>query len=85
MYKVKLMLNLLLLQLSVLSFSQTKEQQTCIPKWTFSQTDVPIKGTIIHFSPVANCGYFRTATLSNIRTEMGDTIGVLQIKVALEG
>jgi hypothetical protein len=85
MCKVKLLLTLLLLQLSVLSFSQTKEQQACIPKWTYSHTDVPIRGTFIHFSPVADCGYFRTATLSIIRTEMGDTIDVLQIKVALEG
>jgi hypothetical protein len=48
-------------------------------KWTYSQTAVPVHGSIIHFSPMADCGYFRTATLSIIKIDKGDTIRVLQI------
>jgi hypothetical protein len=48
-------------------------------KWTYSQTAVPVHGTLIHFSPIADCGYFRTATLSIIKTNNGDTIRVLQM------
>jgi hypothetical protein len=75
----KLLMIFLLFSFASTCFGQTNEQKSCIAKWKYRQSVIPIHGVLIHFGPVADCGYFITASLSIVKTDRGDTIRVLQL------
>jgi hypothetical protein len=75
----KILLPLFLLHFVLSSSGQTNQQKKCMTKWTYLKTAKSIHRRLIHFSPVAGCGYFITATLSIVKTDKGDIIRVLQL------
>jgi hypothetical protein len=79
MHMQKIILTILLFQFAFICIGQTMPQKKYMAKWTYPKTSTPIHGVLIHFSPVAGCGYIRTATLSIVKTDKGDTIRVLQM------
>jgi hypothetical protein len=60
-------------------FGQNNGNINCRTKWIYQKTTHKIIGTLIDFKPVADCGYSMSASLSIVKTKIGDTIRVLQM------
>jgi hypothetical protein len=48
-------------------------------KWVYPSSVGVLRGKVVRFLPMADCGYVRTATVMIIATERGDTLRLLQL------
>ena len=76
----RITLLIFLLCLILTSFGQKGDTiSPCRKNWKYLKTKNPIEGELVYFLPVAECGYFISATLSVVKLIDGSLIRILQV------